>query len=205
MHLQKNNELMKKIKKKIKIYKEKKRRVLWTSHPLIHLIHLTQPGEVILPNIFLKQLQLHQKSRSTRRARAGAVLGGAEAQTGPIFIHTHAASLFHPLFSYSPELFLPQSALSLPVGNRGSGPHGDPSCSRWSASGARSLLLPQLVRVAFKARATGTRSGARWRRTAPGGGTTQAKCDGCPCPRSCPSEPPRCSGRPTAIWFWRMG
>jgi hypothetical protein len=83
---------------------------LWTSHPLIHLIHLTQPGEVILPNIFLKQLQLHQKSRSTRRAKAGAVLGGAEAQTGPIFIHTHtprlSSILSSPILqsSFSPSL-----------------------------------------------------------------------------------------------------
>jgi hypothetical protein len=43
--------------------KRNKKRVLWTFHPLIHL---TQSGEAVLKNVFLKWLQLHQKSRSTR-------------------------------------------------------------------------------------------------------------------------------------------
>jgi hypothetical protein len=46
--------IRKKVEKKIKEKKEK--RTLWTLHSLIHL---TQPGEVVLPNIFLKRLQLH--------------------------------------------------------------------------------------------------------------------------------------------------
>jgi hypothetical protein len=62
-----------KIKEKIKEMK-KIRRALWTFDLLIHL---TQPGEVVLPNIFLKRLQLHQKSCSTREARA--ILGEAGA------------------------------------------------------------------------------------------------------------------------------
>jgi hypothetical protein len=61
-------------KKSVDEEKKEKRRVLWTFHPLIHL---TQPGEAVLPNDFLKWLQLHQKSRSTRGARA--ILGGAGA------------------------------------------------------------------------------------------------------------------------------
>jgi hypothetical protein len=35
--------------------------------------------EAVLPNVFLKQLQLHQKSRSTEGAKAGAVFSGAGA------------------------------------------------------------------------------------------------------------------------------
>jgi hypothetical protein len=52
----------------------------------IHLfIHITQSGEAVLPNVFLKWLQLHQKSRSTREAGARAVLGGAGAlPNGPL-------------------------------------------------------------------------------------------------------------------------
>jgi hypothetical protein len=34
---------------------------------------ITQLGEAVLPNVFLKWLQLHQKSRSTRVTRAGAL------------------------------------------------------------------------------------------------------------------------------------
>jgi hypothetical protein len=42
---------------------------LQTSH---RLIHLTQAGEVVLPNVFSKRIQLHGRIRSTSTATAGA-------------------------------------------------------------------------------------------------------------------------------------
>jgi hypothetical protein len=45
----------KKIEKEIENKKEKGR-ALWTFH---HLIHLTQPGEAVLPKFFPKRIQLH--------------------------------------------------------------------------------------------------------------------------------------------------
>jgi hypothetical protein len=73
-----NDEKRKNVKKvkKIKKKKVKKEGALRTFHPLVHS---TQLGEVVLPNVSLKQLQLHQRSRSTRVARAGAVLSEAGA------------------------------------------------------------------------------------------------------------------------------
>jgi hypothetical protein len=62
--------------------KEKDRekgRELWTFYPLIQL---TQLVEVVLPNVFLKRLHLHHRSRSTRGVRAGALLGEAGAVLG---------------------------------------------------------------------------------------------------------------------------
>jgi hypothetical protein len=38
---------------------------------LHRLIHVTRTGEVVLPNVFLKRIQLHRRIRSTCTARAG--------------------------------------------------------------------------------------------------------------------------------------
>jgi hypothetical protein len=50
--------------------------VLWTIHPLIHV---TQLGEVVLPNVFLKWIQLAHKIRSTSTATDGAARATAGA------------------------------------------------------------------------------------------------------------------------------
>jgi hypothetical protein len=63
--------------------KIKEKKASRTFHPVIHL---TQVGEAVLSNIFLKRLQLHQKSRSTRGAGARAILGGAGALPNRPFI-----------------------------------------------------------------------------------------------------------------------
>jgi hypothetical protein len=55
---------------------KKKRRALWTFH---RFVNLTQLGETVLPNILLKRLQFHEKSRSTKEVVDGAVLSGAGA------------------------------------------------------------------------------------------------------------------------------
>jgi hypothetical protein len=56
----KNKKKVEKNKEENKGGKEKIR-TLWTFH---FPIYFTQPGETILTNVFLKQLQLHQRSRS---------------------------------------------------------------------------------------------------------------------------------------------
>jgi hypothetical protein len=60
-------------KEKGKIKKEKGR-VLWTFHPFVHL---TQSGEAVLPNVFLKQFQIYPRICSTGTTTAGAATGAA--------------------------------------------------------------------------------------------------------------------------------
>jgi hypothetical protein len=79
-------------KEKMKEKEREKGRALWTFYPLIHL---TQLGEAVLPNVFLKRLHLHQRSRSTRGARAGAVLGGAVALPNRPFVILSGTHLGH--------------------------------------------------------------------------------------------------------------
>jgi hypothetical protein len=49
---------------------------LCTFHPLLHL---TQPGESVLPNVSLKRIQLPRRIRSTSTAAAGAATAAAGA------------------------------------------------------------------------------------------------------------------------------
>jgi hypothetical protein len=46
---------------------EGKGRALWTFH---HVIHLTQSGKVVLPNVYQKRFQLHHQIRFTGTATA---------------------------------------------------------------------------------------------------------------------------------------
>jgi hypothetical protein len=71
----------KKIEKTIK--KKRKRKGHYRHFTFLFIF--TQSEEAILPNVFLKRLQLHKKSRSTRGAGAEAVLVGARAlPNGPL-------------------------------------------------------------------------------------------------------------------------
>jgi hypothetical protein len=58
------------------------KRVMWSLYIFLSILTST---EAVLPNVVLKRLQLHQKSRSTKGAGAGAVLSGAGAlPNGPL-------------------------------------------------------------------------------------------------------------------------
>jgi hypothetical protein len=68
--------------------KKEKKRALWTFQ---HFIHHTQLGESVLPNVFLKRIQLHHRICSTSIATAGAATAGAGALPNT------------PLFTSSPQ------------------------------------------------------------------------------------------------------
>jgi hypothetical protein len=59
----------KKENKKREKRKREKERLLWTFHLFIYV---TQPGEAVLPNVFLKRIQLPHRIRFTSTATAGA-------------------------------------------------------------------------------------------------------------------------------------
>jgi hypothetical protein len=54
----------------------KKRRVLWTFD---RLIHITQVGEAVLPNVFLKRIQLLRRIHFINTATVGTATAGAGA------------------------------------------------------------------------------------------------------------------------------
>jgi hypothetical protein len=57
--------------------KKERERLLWTFHLFIHL---TQSGEAVLPNVFLKQFQIHLRIYSTGIATAGATTTATTAR-----------------------------------------------------------------------------------------------------------------------------
>jgi hypothetical protein len=72
-------------KNREKIKKKRKKKGYYGHFTFLFIF--TQSEEAVLPNVFLKRLQLHKKSRSTRGAGAEAVLVGAGAlPNGPSIV-----------------------------------------------------------------------------------------------------------------------
>jgi hypothetical protein len=63
--------------------KKEKGRVLWTFHPPIHV---KQPGEAVLPNVFLKLIQLPHGICFTSTATARAATAGNGALPNAPFL-----------------------------------------------------------------------------------------------------------------------
>jgi hypothetical protein len=78
----------------------KKRRVLWTFD---RLIHITQVGEAVLPNVFLKQIQLLRRIHFINTATVGTATAtaGAPLEISRALQFSHLVSHSNiTLFSY---------------------------------------------------------------------------------------------------------